>query len=1311
MKFALPRVDSPLPAIVAPRSPRRTPRRAALVLLMLGALLGSTRPARAGWDDFEFGQKLIERGYLDFAKRVYEGMLANPKSTAADKDRARFGMALLGKADLTVAQNAPTTPFTTITQKLDAAAGQIQDFISKNGADAKVNDAKMALGNLHSGFVQWCATLVDMEDDWQRMRAKEREDNKGRVATPADVAAANEASPLEARGATAAKVREAAADSNRRAEEVFVDLKANGKAANQKATDELRQLAEFHYLTALYFKGLTFDKCKPEAISAFQAARKALDDYSIGNEQYITGTYALDFLGKVSMELADCENDSKAQLKGYRDALEYFLAAANAGDQGDEHRKLMCTGFLHIAQLGLHLSGGERKTDPGYRAVLKNADQELAKLVKESWLQKYKPGLYGMISWAEFMALAFENRRGEAIEILRQTSDAAAKSGFDDVKRRADAALRRLVKMGGSRDEVIDVGIVIKVADDLFANGKFADAISAYQKVVAGAPKDRDGLVKYYLYGWGRIGACYTQLKLFVEAAAAFDVIADEFRAGRTVPTSQEDAIGKIMIEAFNKERAALKEVSERTGDPIAKKRLDAFTDWQIRAINGIPSGTGTSGQTGNLAYGRALETFKTALRAKETTPNGTEWRTSLKESLQFFEQTAGDFKNEYQDIAWVYIVRVAFEAGDWDGVATAAVRAAAFWESPEAKKRAAAEPTVGANRPAQLAAVDYWKAAAFVGAKKDADAMSILEGFKAKYGKDASFYLGWAMGMRVEILLRRGNIEEAESAINELIRDFPDYHKLPGILIQQAEYYRGKESEIQKQIDAITVQEIGDPTDRTKGIRSQLRSLSLEENNLVNVSSDQLGIIERADAVIASSKATEGEKKKAREDKAAAEARLREAKTRLEKVKAEIKTLVAKQAELAAAKTALLRAQVVPLRKAAELYRKLDVLFKDLDSKAAPGTKPKRRQENVSVLAFRYYKLAKIEDTDADAWETAKALYDDWLAFPDVKALPETDAAKRRSYRLLGEIYYRVAATQKAPDEQRLTYQRAVRFLEDGLARVATNTPILLGNLAGELVVLPYRDGNRPWKIPVRKVADVKEFRDYVKDLLGGGKLPKYVRDTDQALYEKAISAFQRKIVSMSDAELAGTVTSLKTGGFDVGFFSEHVDTDPTLILALAQAYRAGEQSADAMKAINVLRVLTEGPQKLDDDSGDWWEVQTVGLEIRVSAAERALQSGGAASPEAKNYTSMAQKMIAFTKQNYPHIGGFERHEQTLAEWIAIQGRVTVLAGKLGLPSQSVDLRAEAAPAAPVAPPIAPPADPTPAPMDGEPAMNGEEK
>ena len=1276
------------PSRPTPRLRRRTglAALAALGLLFIGS------PAHAGWDDFDFGKHLIDRGYLDYAKRVFDGILANPKSTQAQKDEALFGTALLGKADLNAAQSVLATPFDKIREKLDKAGGMIQDFISKSPGGPKATEAKFALGGLHLGFVQWCSDQIERDDEWRA--------NAGRTpgADPKDVG------PLAGRGTSVDAVRSAASDAAAKAAETFSGIRETAKNDNDK------QLAEFQFLSATYFKASALKKCSPEAVSSFQGVRKQLEDYAFANEQYITGTYALDFLGKTSMELADCENDAGVQLRGYQNALENYLAAANAGDQGDEHRKLMCTGFLHIAQLGLHLA--DRKDDAKYRPLLKQANDQLGNAVKQNaFIKKYRQGLFGMISWAEFQARAFETSK-QAIEVLRQASDAAGASGFDDVKRRADSALRALV--GGSQSsksgpaEVVDVGVVIKVADDLYASGKFAEAVSAYQLVVSGAPKDKEGMVKYYLYGWARIGACYMQQKLPVEAAAAYDAIADEVRGGRVVLVSSEDALGKLVLDAFKRELAALKEVNERTADPAAKKRLDAFTDWLIAVQEKIPASAGSGGVSSDLAYARALDTFKGALAEKAKNPDGTEWKVGFKQALPNFELTGANFKSAYQDLAWVYIVRVPYELGEFDAVAPATDRALAFWETPESKKRAATEEAIGASRPAQIAAVAYWKAAALVGAKKDDAAMAILDGYRAKYGKDADFYLGWAMGLRVEILLRRGNIEGAESAINELIREFPTYHRLAAILAQQAEYYRGKESEVQKKIDDVVKKDIGSPDNRAAGAKQRLSQAYLDETNVVNVISDLLSVIARADAVLASPDATEGEKSKAKKDKEAAQSKLVDARAKLAKIREDIQSLTKLRADLAVEKAGYVREQIPFLRKTAELYRKLDDVFKDLDSKAGGGPK-KRRSDNVDVLARRYYKLAKTDEADTSSWGVARSLYEDWLAFPDVKALPDSDPAKRRVSRLLGEIYYRMASLAATPDEKLVAAKSAVKYLEDGLCKLAVNTPLVLGNLVGDLVVLPWKDGDRTWRVPVRRMSDAKEFRDYVKEILSGGKVPKFVRETDDQLYQRAIGTFQRKVASMTDGELASTVASLKNGGFDAYFFADHADTDVASLFALAHSYQGSGVAADAGKAVAIAGVAGS---KVEEDSAEWWEAESIKLDVRVTSAERALSAGGAAAPDAKAAATQARNQLTFMKQTHPHIGGLDRHDQTLTEWKDLQVRLNAALKTLGLPTSTVDLAAEAAPApaeapAPPAPaPAAPTSPPADAPKGDGPAM-----
>ena len=142
-----------------------------------------------------------------------------------------------------------------------------------------------------------------------------------------------------------------------------------------------------------------------------------------------------------------------------------------------------------------------------------------------------------------------------------------------------------------------------------------------------------------------------------------------------------------------------------------------------------------------------------------------------------------------------------------------------------------------------------------------------------------------------------------------------------------------------------------------------------------------------------------------------------------------------------------------------------------------------------------------------------------DWLEFAEVKALSEGDVGRRRAYRILGEIYYRLAEAATTPEEKRLAYERAMKHLEEGLARIASNAPLILANLSGDLPVFVQKEADRAWRIPVRRANDVREFRDYVKDILSGGKLPKFARDADDAAYQRAVGNFQRRIANCRTA------------------------------------------------------------------------------------------------------------------------------------------------------------------------------------------------
>ncbi len=1258
---------SPLPP---PRRRRRLA--AAKVAVAFGCLAAFGSPARCGWDDFEFGKRLIDKGYLEYARKVFEGVMNDDKRPQGERDQARYGIALLGKAEVGTAQANPNVPYADAKAKLDAAIASIGEFISKYPNDSKADEARGEAGSLRLEFVTWASDLMESADTLAQRKVK------------AEDILSDTQSLLAA------------------ATEVYAGLKTSAK------TEGGKQIAEFQWVRCQFYKGLTYPKCSGEAKSAFTQAKTTLEDYASSNEQYLTGTFALDFLGQTLRELGDCESEESSRWKLYFSALDWFKSCADTEDQGEDFRRIITTGYLHIGKLANH--AGSMESDKG-RSMLKAAEDYLAGMLKR--VPRASKMEYGILAMVEHAYILSTRGKGdEAVKVLKQASDFAQQGGFDRAQRQANAALRKILTGGGTGGSSgggsvdtsvasVDPSILMKVAEDLYANGRYQDAIPVYQKVTLAAGRDRDSLAKFYLPAWNRIGQCYGNLKLPIEACAAFDAAVDEFRSGRVSITSDQDPIGKAGVEALNRLKAGLKEVADRTGDPVARERNNKFLDEYIRLTKDMQGG-----QSQDVAYTRARTLWGQALEDRDKNPSGDAWKRSFAEAKPYFVTTAKNLKSEYQDLAWVYLARIPFELGDFDGVAKAADEAMAYWETPEAKGRIASDEKLAGAHKGQVAAVTYWKAAALVrgadalaarkdeaGAKARYEAsLAVLDPYAARFGPSAGDYRSKALGLRVEALVGAGRIDDGEKALGDVLQADPDYFNLPKLIAIFAERYRQKEKEIQEKIQEVVKEEIGTPENRADSVRSKMRALEKEETNTSGVISDLNLRIDKNRIII--------EKSEQAKEKELAETDLKEsivkrdaAIARLKKVREDLEALGKRRAELEAAKTALQQDLVAPLRKTAGLYRQLDTMLKEMDAKAGAGAKRRRNAANAQSLGFRYYQLGRIENKPED-WRSARDIFEEWLTFPEVQAMPQGDDTPRAVQRLLGEIYYQIALSATTPEKARLAYEHAVKAMQNAVTKLPANTALVVGQLGLQYGVLEWPDPvlSRKVRIPIAKVTDIGPFKEYVA-ALGGDRLPRFQSDKADQEYQAAVKRFQAEIARMSDAELKPIVNSLKNPGFDVGFFSEHAFAGGIeFLMALAHAYAGTGIPENGRKAQNVVRVILNGPSRVEDGSSEWWEAQTISLDMSVAAAERALSAEGPSSPEAKVSATNASKFLVSMKQINPTIGGTERREATVAEWKAIQVRLTAVMSKLGLSMPPVDVEAKAPlppaePATPAAP------------------------
>ena len=370
--------------------------------------------------------------------------------------------------------------------------------------------------------------------------------------------------------------------------------------------------------------------------------------------------------------------------------------------------------------------------------------------------------------------------------------------------------------------------------------------------------------------------------------------------------------------------------------------------------------------------YKQAAEAFRHAIGKRHESPSGPEWRTLLIESSRLFEQIASDLESDESDVAWIYLVRVAYEAGDWNGVARAADRANAFWDSPESRARATREPSDSTERTSHVAAIDYWRAAALVAAHDDEAALRVLETFRAKYGQEASFYVGSAMALQAEVLLRREAFDAAERLIFDLAYGFPGEGRLPALVARLAEHdrqlaerYGRQEREIQRRIEALADQ--------------------------------RLGVLQRI---------------------------------RLARVAGESADELKKQLDdMSASKVALTRDQAEFLAHAIEIDHTLEGLRHWINA-ASPGTRIERHGDDASARAFRQFRLAKLKDDDSSEWDSARELFEAWFSLPSVQALPKADLEWRRNCQSLGEAYFRLAGTTQSPARRSTYVAIAVRYL-----------------------------------------------------------------------------------------------------------------------------------------------------------------------------------------------------------------------------------------------------------------------------------------
>ncbi len=1237
----------------------RLARFATRVTAIAVLLVAAGSPASAGKDDFEFGQKLAQRGYFDLAKKVYEGILADAKRSDADKDKARYGMALLGKDEAYGAAGRAGVPYADVKTKFELAATAINEFVTKYPDDKKADEGRIEVGKVLLDFTSWASDLAEQLAGLSAV--EDPEIRKG----------------LEARKTDVTTCLADAQSAVNRAIQLFDGLRTSAKAQATK------DLAEYFYATAQFARGKVYPKCSPEAMAAFKEAAQKLDDYATENEENLLGMYALDVLGLTQQERAQCESDPKERTSLYRKAMEWFVACAELPDDGPDHLAILSRGYWHLGKLG-NEAGRQEGVD-----FAKEATKYLAKMTAQRpRTKKHEFGVRAMLEWAKLEAK--KEKCEEAIGIATDASDSARAAGLKrEVELEANAVLAGIVKTCGSGGGGGDPSVMMKVAESAFAAGKWAEAIAAFQRVIAAAPRTAEGLLTYVVPSWKRIGTCFRNLKRPLEAAVAFDAVIDEVRAGR-LPKS-----GPVMADAAaagDQEKAALKELGDATGDATIRARLERLAKELVELFKDYLD-------VADPSYGLGVNKFNSALAERDA--EAPTWKDTMRAALPSFQVTADSTKSEKQDNAKGYLVRIRTEVGEHEEAVKTADGVLAWWETADAKKLVAGNDRMETNRKVERAKLLYYKGSSLNELKRWDDAAAILDGYAKKHPEAPELIRNFATGLMVQIWISKKEIQKADDLLVELIRTAPNYHLLPKIVFALASVYVERASAIEERLKKVTDELVGSEKDRAAGLLPRLSKLMKEENQYLSTLSDiQNGLkvlrTRREDPNL-----TKHEQEELDRQIADTEKRRTETSATLEKARKDRTEIDAKVAALRE-EALKIRAELVgPSALAAEKYKQWDDAVKLADSQSPANARKKRDPSNVLNFANRFFKLAILKPDAVAYWTTARELYEDYLAFDAVAKLPVGEPGKRQTLGRLGEVYYHLAEVAKDPKEAASLYERAVDHLQNVLADNPANTRLVVGLLSGEYVTIQYPDlvlGRR--SIPVRRQPDVAAFRAHVKEL-GGELVPKYADARADERWRDMLKRFKEKIESARDDEVGRIVKSLKDAGFDFLIFGELADTSSGFLLALAHSYARSGAEENAQKALNAAQAIWSVPRtKAEDDSAEWWEARTIVLNVYVAIAERKAQSAPEA-PEGKQSAIRAQEMMLTIKRLYPHLGGPARHEETLAEWLAIQARLRTVLSKLGVAEKAVDLRAEEAPK---------PTEPEepPAPPDGPPGMSG---
>lgn len=1166
-----------------------------LVLPALALCWSAPAPVRAGGDDYEFGRRLAENRYFRYARKVFESMLSNPSAKKEEKDLANLGLATLGFEEARSAAARPEVPFADVVKLVNAAADQIAEFAQKNPQHPRAGETRVMVGTVRLFLVTWARSLIE------------------------------DVELVTARKTTSAEVLTAARTAIEAAEAQFEALR--------KEPGELGPLGDYHWTMCQYWHALVFEPCSAQQVEALNKAAEALDRYVSENDGKMLGLFAQDILGQTWAELAKCSTNEEEKLQRTQRALSWFETCISTEYTDDDTLAVIGSGYLHYGQACL-----VAKRVAGTNFLSKGAEVLSKMLETVPQLDRRETGLRAQLVYGDILHELGND--DAAVKVLNSASERATAIGQQPLAQAANKSITKILTgrtATGTSGGGGDVSVLTKVANSVFLENRWDEAIVAFRRVIAVAPNTPQGFVEFAWPAWEKISQCYANLKDPLSAALALEAVHDAWIDGR-IPFKRGDEADRNMNKAGNlrlKQASLFGEFAEQTGSGLFREASKRIGETFLPEFPDHPQGK-------MKEIGTAIAKIKEAREAKRA--NDPSWRQKYEDARKLFERIAKDLESDKQDWAWSQLVAIDYAlalAGGGEGTTagqrglTTVAAALAFWGSAEAKKKLVDHPNVATAREEarQDVLLSEGNLLKVLGRWDDLLAkMTVLRADPA-----AAKHQDDALALCVEASIEKGQTEQADALMDELVKRYPTHGSISPLVGKLAAKFDAQYRELSKRFNAANLELNGTRDDRSTGVKSRLATATTELNNKLH---GRVEVVAQRDTIerdLAAWKKTpelvthinEAIAKELREKKLPELAkRIAELDQAIPETQKKVDELTARSEALQKELDQIVLDQYQPLHEALVRYQK------GWDSQY--GEKPATAEaKGTLAIGERWFYAAKNKRGTAEDWANARRMLEAYLALDAVKALADTDKDKRSAVAKLGRAYGWFASRETDPAKRTELVGRAIGMLEGSVAQRPENSELVVGLLEGRYGSLVWENENerdRPtYRFVLPRCENVAALKDAVQKL--GTPESKIALLTQagserQALYRKGLGDWKTWLAKTPGA-YENAWRDTRQGGMDPGAFSDLGNTDAAFRLTLATAYVNGGKDSDVAKCEALLATLIKGRNAAEAESDELWEANTLILDLWITTSERLAAQGGAVAAKASQYRKNAKQFF----------------------------------------------------------------------------------